>query len=650
MGRIWSLANTAEQAVDQHRKGPLLGQLLIRSNAISSDRLMRALVLQQHQRARLGHILVSEGWASNHKVLAALSAQYDLPVVSLNGRSFNRRLLGRKPAAFWLEHTAIPWLHLGKGVVIAIAHPEERAHLQELLGASFPHLSFVLAPEAEIRQALAQHFYADLASVASARPPNRLSCRSLMTPNLRTAICLLLITLILCAILSPGPTLMVLTGLALISSALFMSLRLIGLATHLQRHRKKPKTTAIQKRGLHRLPRISVLIPMYQEADISRDLLRRLGKLSYPRTLLEVFLVLEDSDHMTKAAVAKAELPHWIDVIEVPSQGPLKTKPRAMNYALDFCRGDLIGVWDAEDAPEGDQLEKVARAFAAAPPHVACFQGVLDYYNPDANWLARCFTLEYSGWFRIVMPALEKLGLILPLGGTTMFIRRSVLQQIGGWDAHNVTEDADLGVRLARAGYETRMLPSTTFEEANCRPWPWIKQRSRWLKGFMLTYMVHMRHPRHTLRDLGWRKFIGLQVFFLGTIGQFALAPALWTYWAWWIGSPHPAADLVSATALTWIIGFMITCEALSISLGVAASLACKRPRLAIWAFSLLFYYPLGTVAVLKSFYELIQRPFYWDKTQHGLHSDLPPKHIPHVALTSVSAAVRAPLHPVSNG
>ncbi|MQY43148.1 glycosyltransferase [Epibacterium sp. SM1969] len=611
---------------------------------------MRALILQQHQRARLGHILISEGWASQNKVLAALSAQFDLPVVSLSGRNFNRRLLGRKPAAFWLEHCAIPWLHLGKRVVIAIAHPEDRARLEEGLRESFPQLSFVLAPEAEIRQTLAQHFRSDLASAASARPPNRLSCRSLMSTNRRSALCLFGFALILCGTFFPHLSLLVLTSAALVFMALFMSLRLIGVLLHLRRRKETAPVLPTHKQGLLRLPRISILVPMYQEADISRDLLRRLGKLSYPRTLIEVFLVLEDSDALTKSAVKKVELPHWIDVIEVPGSGGLKTKPRAMNYALDFCRGDIVGVWDAEDAPEGDQLEKIARAFASAPSNVACFQGVLDYYNPNANWLARCFTLEYSGWFRIVMPALERLGLILPLGGTTMFIRRKVLQDIGGWDAHNVTEDADLGVRLARAGYDTRMLPSTTFEEANCRPWPWVKQRSRWLKGFMLTYMVHMRDPARTLNDIGWRKFIGLQAFFLGTLGQFILAPVLWSYWAWWLGLGHPTADIVSAATLNVMIGFMICCEALSVTLGFAAAFACRRPKLAIWAFSLLFYYPLGTIAVFKSLYELIQRPFYWDKTQHGIHSDLPQKTAPHVALTSVTAAVRAPLHPASDG
>ncbi|MQQ08008.1 glycosyltransferase [Epibacterium sp. SM1979] len=585
---------------------------------------MRALVLQQHQRARLGQILVAEGWACRSNVLQALADQHKLPTVSLKGRQLNRRLLARRAPTFWLLHTAVPWMQFGETTIIAIAHPEECKTLEPELRKSFPHVRFVLADEEEIRSAIAAHFRQDLAYAASSRPSNRLSCRSLMSRNLRVTLCIILALPWVCLLVAPTQSIVGITALALLCLALFMSLKLVGLVTHFRGHYRNPPAEHDTKAGLQRLPSISVMVPLFKEAEISRDLLRRLGRLSYPRTLLEVFLVLEETDEVTRQAVSRVELPHWIKVIEVPPNGGLQTKPRAMNYALDFCRGDIVGVWDAEDAPEGDQLEKVARSFACADPRVACFQGVLDYYNPTANWLSRCFTLEYSGWFRIVLPALSRLGLVLPLGGTTMFVRRSVLLQIGGWDAHNVTEDADLGVRLYRAGYETRMLPSTTFEEANCRPWPWIKQRSRWLKGFMITYLVHMRHIGPLYRELGWWKLLGLQAFFIGTIGQFLLAPVLWTYWLWWFGLGHPISSAVTSQIQTILVGFMLSCEALSILLGVAAAFACKRWRLALCAPTLLFYYPLGTIAAYKALYELILKPFYWDKTEHGLHSDVP--------------------------
>jgi len=205
------------------------------------------------------------------------------------------------------------------------------------------------------------------------------------------------------------------------------------------------------------LPVITLLIPLYRERAIADHLLTRLEALDYPRERLDVCLVLEDDDATTRAALNRTHLLTWMRPIVVP-QGTLRTKPRALNYALDFARGSIVGIYDAEDAPDPDQLRIVAATFATAPPNVACLQGVLDYYNSSANWLTRCFTIEYASWFRVVLPGYARMGLVVPLGGTTLFFRRDILEQLGGWDAHNVTEDADLGLRLVRAGYRTCLL------------------------------------------------------------------------------------------------------------------------------------------------------------------------------------------------
>ena len=151
--------------------------------------------------------------------------------------------------------------------------------------------------------------------------------------------------------------------------------------------------------------------------------------------------------------------------------------------------------------------------------------------------------MEYAAWFRIILPGMQRLGLALPLGGTTLFFRRAVLEELGAWDAHNVTEDADLGIRLARHGYRTELLETVTEEEANCRALPWVKQRSRWLKGYMMTYAVHMRQPGLLWRQLGPRQFAGFQVLFLCTLSQFLLAPVLWSFWLLPLGLPHPLAS-----------------------------------------------------------------------------------------------------------
>jgi len=223
-------------------------------------------------------------------------------------------------------------------------------------------------------------------------------------------------------------------------------------------------------------------------------LIELLQALNYPRSHLEIILLSEQTDPQTRALLNKTPLPRWIKILNVP-QGQVQTKPRAMNYALPFCQGDIIGIYDEEDAPEPDQLIKVAAQFAHAPQDVVCLQGRLDFYNTHSNWLGRCFTIEYATWFRVILPGLARLGGVIPLGGTTLFFRRSALDHLQGWDAHNVTEDADLGVRLSRHGWRCDILDSTTFEEANNRPLAWVKQRSRWLKGYAMTYFVHMRNP-----------------------------------------------------------------------------------------------------------------------------------------------------------
>ena len=249
---------------------------------------------------------------------------------------------------------------------------------------------------------------------------------------------------------------------------------------------------------------------------------------------------------------------------------------------------------------------------------MACLQGVLDFYNPRQNWLARCFTIEYATWFRVVLPGLQRLGMALPLGGTTLFFRRAALEQLGGWDAHNVTEDADLGMRLARHGYRTELLPTTTYEEANCHALPWVKQRSRWIKGYMMTYFTHMRHPMALWRDLGPRQFLGFQILFAGSLSQAFLVPLLWSYWAMFLGLGHPIAAMVSP-ALALLAGLVfVACEVVNIACGVVGLWRSGQKISALWVPTLSLYHPMQALAAYKAASEVLTRPFYWDKTSHG--------------------------------
>lgn len=366
-----------------------------------------------------------------------------------------------------------------------------------------------------------------------------------------------------------------------------------------------------------RLPPISILVPLYSERDIAARLIERLTALDYPRDRLEVVLILEWNDTVTEAAVRATDLPKWMRIVRVP-QGHLRTKPRAMNYALDFTQGEIVGIYDAEDAPARDQLVRVAAAFQRAPQNVACLQGVLDFYNAAQNPLTRCFAIDYAAWFRLILPGFERLGLVLPLGGTTVFFRRNALEALGRWDAHSVTEDADLGLRLARRGFHCGFLSIVTEEEATATIPAWLRQRSRWIKGYAMTWAVHMRDPLRLLGELGAWRFLGVQVLFLGTLSQFLLAPLLWSFWLILFGLPHPFTAIAPHEVVVGLGILFFFSEVIMLATAAAAVARPKHRWLIKWVPLMHFYFPLAAVASWKGFAEMLSHPFYWDKTHHG--------------------------------
>jgi glycosyltransferase XagB len=291
-----------------------------------------------------------------------------------------------------------------------------------------------------------------------------------------------------------------------------------------------------------------------------------------------------------------------------------------MNYALDFARGEIVGIYDAEDQPDPGQIAAVVETFAEAPAHVACVQARLGYYNAGQNWLSRCFAIEYATWFEVVLPGVQRLGMPVPLGGTSVFFRRAALEESGAWDAHNVTEDADLGMRLARYGYRTEVIRSTTLEEANCRPGAWIRQRSRWLKGYVATWITHMRRPAALWRDLGTAGFLGFQIILLGGITSYLALPFLWASWLWSavMGVPGWMAALPAPLLWTFWVSMFLG-QAVMLGTGLRALALTGQLRLAPWLLILPLYWPLGALAAWRAVTELCVAPFKWHKTEHGL-------------------------------
>ena len=221
------------------------------------------------------------------------------------------------------------------------------------------------------------------------------------------------------------------------------------------------------------LPVYTIIVALYREANAVQTLIASLRAIAYPPEKLDIKLVLEADDHETWEVLRWLNLVAPFEIIVAPGAGP-QTKPKALNIALPFAKGTFTVVYDAEDRPEPDQLRRAVEMFVASEKDVACVQARLTIDNTDDGWLARMFTAEYAAQFDLFLPGLARMGLPLPLGGSSNHFRTDVLRGVGAWDAYNVTEDADLGMRLARFGYRSVMLDSSTYEEAPAKFVPWI--------------------------------------------------------------------------------------------------------------------------------------------------------------------------------
>lgn len=611
LGRSGAFARHGLARPQRDMRKPL-GQVLLDMKAVDPGNLLRAIRLRDGRDARLGDILLSHGWVGEADLVAALAAQWAAKSLDLLKDRPDARLFDQLGAEFCLENAVLPWRRIGGATVIATARPEDFGRLRAALAARFGAVVMALAPERDIHAALLGMRQTALIRKAECRVPASESCRSL-SPLGGSIMAIAALALVLVG-LATVPTLVfsVLAGWAVLTLVAFSALKAFAFAAVL-RQRPGPAPPLPD-----RLPVVSVMVPLLQEDDIVPRLVRRIGRIHYPKELLDILLIVEQDDHATLAALARRPLPRWMRIVTVPA-GPIRTKPRALNFALDFCRGSIVGIWDAEDAPDPEQIRAVVGNFAAAPPEVACLQGVLDFYNPRHNWITRCFAVEYAGWFRAMLPGLARLGLVVPLGGTTLFFRRSVLEELGGWDAHNVTEDADLGIRLARHGYRTELIDTVTREEPNSRPVAWIRQRARWQKGYAITWASHMRDPARLWRDLGPRRFLGVQILFLGTLSQSLFAPVLWSFWLLAFGLAHPLAGLLPTGVLATLGGLFIASEALNIAVGLWATRGPEHRHLMKWVPTLHAYFPLASLSAYRALSECITRPFHWDKTTHGI-------------------------------
>ena len=372
------------------------------------------------------------------------------------------------------------------------------------------------------------------------------------------------------------------------------------------------------------LPPYSIIVALYKEKAVIPQLIKALTQMDYPQEKLDIKLVIEEDDQETLQAIIANQPPQNFDTIIVPSVTDVdvvKTKARACNYAIPYCAGEYIALYDAEDVPDRMQLKKAVAEFRDPEKDLSCVQAKLHFYNANQNLLTKMFDMEYRIWFKLFLPGLHLLQSPIPLGGTSNHFRKDVLEKLGGWDAYNVTEDADLGIRLFLEGHKVGLLDSNTPEECPSKLASWVKQRSRWIKGHLITFLVHARNPIRLLRGLGVKNFIVLVLFIFFPIMSFLLYPILWGIFfanllqvevyglGGFIFSPEIKNTLMTALIIpniTYILFAMV--------------ISIKDKKYSDIPYALLqpLYWFLHSIAAYYAVYEAIFRPHHWHKTDHG--------------------------------
>jgi len=600
-------------------------RLLINLRIVPSNAMADLIRTARAQGVSLLQLIAKSGVAREDDIYGALATYHDLPFLSDASHDFRPCI---KPSEIE-SCLAAGWIRLkardGRRVIAAAPDNASLTTLRHLaIGQGRVDPFDAITTPSAIRHWIERHHGAlllDHAVRSLADETPELSAERRVARGQRTfAMSAALVTV--AAILAvPGTVLFML--LFALTSAVFMSvalLRLITFACEIGARRRPPAPARTRDQDL---PVYTVLVPLYREAHMVREIVASVLRLDYPRAKLDIKLVLEADDAATRAAADRLDLPGCVEIIVVPVALP-RTKPKALNYALTFARGSFVTIYDAEDQPDPDQLRRALAEFAARGPQLACLQSRLCVRNARAGWLARQFAVEYSGHFNVIIPGLDRLGQPLMLGGTSNHFRMEALRRIGGWDPFNVTEDADIGVRLARQGYRAAALDSETREEAPATLGNWMRQRTRWLRGWMQTYLVHMRDPARLARELGPGKFVSLQIQLLGVIVSALVHPFFVVYiaYALTVGTLYAPVDaplldaLLLVSAVNLLVGYGVVME-----VNVLGLYRAGRAHLLADVLIAPVYWMLISLAAYAAILRLAISPFKWEKTEHLGHA-----------------------------
>lgn len=599
------------------------GDLLVGRRLITLAQLDEAVDLAETWNVRLGDALLSRNWMDPRRYYQTYAQNFDLPFVDLVREPPDPALLAATEADLYARQLTMPWESRAGRLLVATAEPGPETVLFAR-GRWGGAIDFVVASKFDIIFTIQTAFADTLSGRAVfelAELDPEMSARRVFTPAQ--------------AMFGYGLLTALLAGLAFAPVATLVALNLAMSVFYLGNFlfkgmlvsvcgRRSPdidETVAIEARALREedLPVFTVLVPMFREPQMLPSLAEALRRLNYPLGKLDIKIVLEAGDAATIEVARTLGLEGVFEIIVVPPSEP-QTKPKACNFALRFARGEFLVIYDAEDRPEPDQLRKVVATFRRAPADLACLQCRLTYYNADENWLTRMFTLDYALWFDLMLPGLERLGLPIPLGGTSNHFRIEVLRELHAWDPFNVTEDADLGIRLHHKGYRVGTVDSTTYEEATCQTRSWIRQRSRWIKGYMQTLLVHTRRPMRLVTKTGPLGLLAFLFFVGGTVLAALLNPVFWIFYLAWLLVPPSGVEPLFPQGLLFLALFnLLAGNGALMYLSMLAPLRRGWLHLIPYSFTVFGYWVLMSAAAYRALWQLIRNPFFWDKTQHGV-------------------------------
>ena len=598
----------------------MLGQRLLQKKQITAAQLKEALAIQQKSGGKLGTILHRSGACNSLTLHEQLAAQQSLPFADLLLDPPDARLLDETSLGEYLFLEIVPWKQDEASGIITLATPQPDSPVQAWAQRHYPNRHcFAITSRLDIHRSLSQAFSGIFNQLSRERLlqlfPEQ-SARQTLHPRQRDCFFLMLGMLLASFLFYPTHSfvgMLLITSILCLFTLTFKSILFVR-GMHYRNELQQAESAPINDTDC---PIYTILVPLYREVESLPQIINAISALDYPVHQLDVKLVIEADDAETLAA-AKALKPSGIfEIIEVPPSLP-RTKPKACNYALRFARGEYLTIYDAEDKPDPQQLRRVLQRFRDAPSDVVCVQCRLNYYNRGHNLLTQLFSIEYASWFDFILPGLESFSLPIPLGGTSNHIALARLMELGEWDPYNVTEDADLGIRMAAAKYRTLTLDSLTMEEAPITLGMWMRQRSRWVKGYMQTWLVHMRRPIQLYRQLGGRAFWGFQFFIGGPCLVFLATPFLFLVsgYSAFIGFPfhHPLLPFASAVSLSAFCYGVLVHLAFACHLARSTDWVLKPSAIALFP----FYWLLHSLASFKALWQLITRPHYWEKTDHG--------------------------------